>query len=110
MRRQHSGLPRCSKPSVATFSRRVKNDKALRKGWLKGNTAPAEVAPRTDYVTFNASSRGCGTAIITVEGKSEYVSESRPVEAESWGSCAGAGPAKARIFFGRGRSGFLGKY
>lgn len=38
-------------------SRRVKNDKALRKGWVKGNTAPAEVAPRTDYVTFNVEPR-----------------------------------------------------
>jgi hypothetical protein len=38
-------------------SRRVKNDKALRKGWVKGNTAPAEVAPRTDYVTFNVEGR-----------------------------------------------------
>lgn len=63
MRRQHSGLPRCSKPSVA--SRRVKNDKALRKGWVKGNTAPAEVAPRTDYVTFERRAAVRGGLLLT---------------------------------------------
>ena len=40
--------------------------------------------------------------------ESEYVSESRAVEAEFGGAVRGA--VAPRIFFERGRSGFLGKY